>query len=91
MNKAKRWQLAIQFVAVTFLIFTGLFAGGLLIFSNELNNSLDEQLDTLLTELSDEVEEADGRLSIAKPRRFTKKQPWEVWHASSFTMAKESW
>ncbi|MCB9470242.1 MAG: hypothetical protein H6677_18365 [Candidatus Obscuribacterales bacterium] len=75
MNKAKRWQLAIQFVAVTFLIFTGLFAGGLLIFSNELNNSLDEQLDTLLTELSDEVEEADGRLSIAKPRRFTKKQP----------------
>ncbi|HMP54368.1 MAG TPA: HAMP domain-containing sensor histidine kinase [Candidatus Melainabacteria bacterium] len=75
MNKAKRWQLAIQFVAITFLIFTGLFAGGLLIFSNELNNSLDEQLDTLLTEISDEVEEADGRLSIAKPRRFTKKQP----------------
>lgn len=75
MNIEKRKALALQFIVITFLIFTGLFGAGLLVFTSELNNSLDEQLDNLVSELSDEVIESDGKIHLDKPRRFTKKQP----------------
>lgn len=78
MVKSQRLRLTAQFVATTFCIYIGLFGLGLIIFKSALTSSLDSQIETLLSQVSDEVEYDGQRLSMTKPRRLTRKQPMGV-------------
>lgn len=75
MNKSLKWQLAIKFAAITSIIYLVMLGCGLLIFKGELTSSLDNQLDTLLSELADVVDLENNKLTLEKPKKVIKKQP----------------
>lgn len=75
MIKSQRLRLTAQFAVTTLCIYIVLFALGLVIFENALTNSLDSQLETLLAQLSDEIEYDDSTLSMPKSRQFIRSQP----------------
>ncbi|MBX9692440.1 MAG: hypothetical protein K2Z81_08655, partial [Cyanobacteria bacterium] len=75
MISPSRRRLTLQFVVITSVIYTVLLWAGIFIFSSELTNSLDNQLDVLLSELGEIVEYDQGNLTLDRPKKVIKTQP----------------
>ena len=71
-----RQNLTIKFVLLTMMIYVLLLAVGLFLFKQEMTSSIDNQLDTLISELNQAVYFDGWRITLNKPYQLIKEQPF---------------